>query len=67
MSALATDFNDLAATKGLRVVREQIEPAVQGISDWPVPLASGRAAPEIPADMLPGWLGRYVGALANST
>lgn len=67
MSALATDFNDLAATKGLRVVREQIEPAVQGIADWPVPLASGRAAPEIPADMLPGWLGRYVGALANST
>ena len=28
MSALATDFNDLAATKGLRVVREQIASAV---------------------------------------
>ena len=67
MSAQPTDFNDLEVSQGLRAVREQIEPVIQGVADWPVPLVSGAVAPAIPADMLPGWLGRYVGALAAST
>jgi len=65
MSAQPTDFNDLAASRGLRVV--QVEPAIQGLADWPVPLISSTETPDIPADMLPGWLGRYVAAKAAST
>ncbi len=67
MSAQPTDFNDLAASQGLRAVQAQVEPVIQGLTDWPVPLASSSEPPEITADMLPGWLGRYVGALAAST
>ena len=65
--AAVTDFNDLAAARGLAAVREQIEPAIQGAADWPVPIASSLEPPPIGADMLPGWLGRYLGALAAAT
>ena len=34
---------------------------------WPVPTMGTVTAAELSADMLPGWLGRYVGALARST
>ncbi len=67
MSAQPTDFNDLAERQGLRAVQAQVEPVIQGLADWPVPLTNGAEPPEITADMLPAWLGRYVGALAAST
>lgn len=67
MSAQPTDFNDLAERQGLRVVQAQVEPAIKGWADWPVPLTSTTELPEIEADMLPAWLGRTVGALARST
>lgn len=66
MSA-STDFNDLASEAGLPEVRRQIQAAAMGVDDWPMPLASGVHAPELSADVLPGWLGRYVGALVAST
>lgn len=34
---------------------------------WPLPLTGATDAPDLPADLLPGWLGRYVGALALAT
>lgn len=67
MSAQPSDFNDLAAARGLAAVRQQIEPAVQGVTDWPVPIVSAALPPAIGADLLPAWLGRYVAALAAST
>ena len=67
MSAHPTDFNDLAAARGLAAVRQQMEPAIQGVTDWPVPIVSAAEPPAIGADLLPAWLGRYVAALAAST
>ena len=67
MSAQPSDFNDLAAARGLAAVRQQIEPAVQGVADWSVPIVSAALPPAIGADLLPAWLGRYVAALAAST
>lgn len=64
-----TDFNDMAAVEGLEAVRELIEQAAPAVpaAPWPQPLTGATSAPDIPADMLPGWLGRYVGALAQAT
>ena len=67
MSAQPSDFNDLAAARGLAAVRQQIEPAVQGVADWSVPIVSAALPPAIGADLLPAWLGRYVATLAAST
>ncbi len=67
MSALPTDFNDLSAAQGLAAVREQLEPVIQGVADWPVPILTAAEPPAIQADSLPAWLGRYVGALAQAT
>ena len=67
MSALPTDFNDLGAAQGLAAVREQLEPVIQGVADWPVPILTAAEPPAIQADSLPAWLGRYVGALAQAT
>lgn len=66
MSALPTDFNDLAAAQGLAAVSEQLEPAIQGVADWAEPLLSAAEPPPIPADLLPGWLGRFAEAVSKS-
>jgi len=62
-----SDFNDLGAVAGLDAVRAQVDAAVHGLADWPAPVVSAAAPPTIDADLLPGWLGRYLGALAEST
>ena len=75
-----TDFNDLAAAEGLEAVRAQVAEAIEApppeldpVPDassaptWPQPLTGATSAPDIPADTLPGWLGRYVGALTLAT
>ena len=67
MSALPTDFNDLSAAQGLAAVREQLEPVIQGVADWPVPILTAAEPPSIPSALLPGWLGRYVQAIAEAT
>lgn len=67
MSATPSDFNDLAAASGLAAVRQQVEPAIQGVTDWPAPIVSALAPPTIDADLLPAWMGRYVAALAGAT
>ena len=36
-------------------------------AEWPAPMVADAVALELTADMLPGWLGAYVGALARST
>lgn len=64
---VTTDFNDLAALAGLPEVRRQIQAVAHDASDWPIPLAGAMHVPELGAEVLPGWLGRYVGALAAST
>ena len=67
MSALPTDFNDLAAAQGLAAVSEQLEPVIQGVADWPAPILTAAEPAPLTADLLPAWLGRYVGALAEAT
>ena len=65
-----TDFNDLGAVVGLDAVRDQIGKAVAPISAevWPEMILPGQTpAPEIPASILPTWLGAMVGAMAEST
>lgn len=65
-----TDFNDLAAAKGLEHVRQGVraaEPALPA-PEWPDPILPGHTrTPEIPADVLPTWLGAMAGAIADST
>lgn len=75
----AGDFNDLAVEAGLDAVREQIDAAVAAGAaqepapapapaiEWPVPMITGTAPPELRADLLPSWLGEYVGALCAAT
>lgn len=46
---------------------DELAPAPAALDDWPVPFAGAGHAPEVTADMLPGWLGRYVEAVAAST
>ncbi len=74
-----TDFNDLAAAHGLDDVRDQIEqaqpveaPAPAAAEparapEWPMPMVGGAVPPDIRADVLPGWLGEFVGALCVAT
>ena len=35
--------------------------------EWPMPMVGGAVPPDIPADVLPGWLGQFVGALCEAT
>ncbi|WP_418648795.1 YfjI family protein [Thauera butanivorans] len=46
-----------------------VAPAVQASAqEWPDPVLPGMVkAPEIPADILPGWMGAMAGAVADST
>lgn len=54
---------------GHRPMRESRQPASTAAvaDDWPEPLHSSAEAPDIPATVLPGWLGQFVEALAEST
>ena len=65
----ATDYNDLAVLNGLDAVRDQVEQAIarQELDAWPQPAMGATCAPELTADLLPGWLGQFVGALATAT
>lgn len=75
-----TDFNDLAEVEGLDAVHEQVAAAIEHAQHepqaqrdapsrdaWPQPLTGATDAPDLPPELLPGWLGRYVGALALAT
>lgn len=65
-----TDFNDLAQAAGLEAVREAVAKAMPAVpvAEWPDPILPGMVrAPEIPAAILPGWLGAMAGAVADST
>ena len=75
----ATDFNDLAQIAGHNAVKATIDKALADVaatstaakpplSEWPDPHLPGMVkAPEIPASILPGWLGAMAGAVADST
>jgi replicative DNA helicase len=81
VSAL-TDFNDLANERGIDAVRETVEAArpigdtgvtegssVRSIGEnWPDPIIPGQnPVPDIPPDVLPSWVARMAGAVAEST
>lgn len=78
MDGDGTDFNDLHKAAGLDEVRRQIDaaaplkpsgplkPGGEFLNETPL-LFDEINTPEIPADMLPGWLGEYAGAVAKST
>lgn len=71
------DFNDLARAKGKAAVAAAIENAMppaalggntEAEANWPDPLIPGAInVPEIPASLLPGWVGDMAGAIADST
>ena len=74
-----TDFNDLGQVEGLDTVQaqvvaaiESVQPEPQGqraaVTEWPAPILPGtRPVPDIPATVLPGWLGDMAGAVSEST
>lgn len=75
-----TDFNDLAVAHGAEIVKAQLEEVLKGSPSnhhanapdarekWPDPILPGPVqAPEIQADLLPGWLGEMAGAVATSS
>jgi len=75
-----TDFNDLAAAEGLDAVHEQVAAAIEHAQhepqaqqdtpaiEWPAPILPGtRPVPDIPAAVLPGWLGGMAQAVSAST
>ncbi|MCK0508473.1 DUF3987 domain-containing protein [Aromatoleum anaerobium] len=67
-----TDFNDMAQVVGLDAVREVVAQAVQPVQtpapEWPDPILPGTIrTPDIPADVLPSWLGAMAGAVAESS
>lgn len=73
----AMDFNDLAQVAGLEAVREQIgqarpaAPEQAGAArpeiEWPDPMLPGSIrVPDLPAALLPGWVGDMARAVANS-
>lgn len=78
MSAQPTDFNDMAVLAGDDAVKEAIakamagangdEPATPTWSNPPDPVLPGKIqTPDIPADILPGFLGAMADAVAKST
>jgi putative DNA primase/helicase len=72
MPAKLSDFNDLHAAKGKEAVRSAIL-ASQSVSlpeegEWPDPMIPGAMpSPEIPAALLPSWVGDMALAVADST
>lgn len=75
MSGLS-DLNDLRQVKGNTAVKQVIENAKSMATDnisaiggnWPDPILPGQAlVPDIPVDVLPFWVARMAGALAEST
>ena len=74
-----TDFNDLAQIAGHNAVKATIDKALADVAattsaakpaaaEWPDPILPGMVKPpEIPASILPGWLGAMCGAVADST
>lgn len=68
--SLPTDANDLARLKGLPAVRKMVEEAIPAVEPprWPDPILPGlHRTPDIPADVLPTWLGAMAGAIADNT
>lgn len=73
-----TDFNDLHHAAGPDEVRRQIDAAAPPMAN-PAPMEEDKPesetpllfgeinTPEIPADILPGWLGEFAEAVARST
>jgi len=71
MSAL-TDFNDLHVVQGKEAVRSTVLAAkpvgVPNDGEWPDPMIPGATPlPEIPASLLPCWVGDMALAVADST
>lgn len=72
-----TDFNDLAQLAGPDAVKaavnqaltvEAVQTPAPAAAEWPDPIMPGMVkAPEIPADVLPAWVGAMCGAVADST
>ena len=73
-----TDFNDLAKVAGPDAVKATVDKVLAAaaahatpaapVSEWPDPILPGMVkAPEIPAEILPSWLGAMAGAVADST
>lgn len=65
-----TDWNDMGNVVGLDAVRKGVADAVPAVPvpDWPEPMLAGLTrTPEIPADVLPGWLGEMADAIAQNT
>lgn len=71
MTGKATDFNDLAAAAGgLDAVRQQLDAAepAEPPPEWPDPILPGhRRVPDVPASLLPTWVGAMAGAVAECT
>ncbi len=68
--SIATDFNDLMELADLDEVRRQVEQAAPAVTapDWPEPALPGHVrTPDIPADLLPTWLGNMARAVSDST
>jgi len=67
---IPTDFNDRGRAAGLAAVAADIDQArpVTSPGEWPDPVLPGALrTPEIPADVLPSYLGEMAGAIAVST
>jgi putative DNA primase/helicase len=75
-----TDFNDLAVARGADLVKAQLEtvltrgnvslqPKNNSVRDqWPEPILPGpEPVPDIPANLLPGWVGDMASAVARDT
>ncbi len=67
-----TDFTDLAQVASNEAVKAVVDKALavteQSKSEWPDPVLPGMVkAPEIPAEILPVWLGAMCKAVADST
>ncbi|MBZ0090959.1 MAG: DUF3987 domain-containing protein [Sulfuricellaceae bacterium] len=73
MSAVMTDFNDLALAAGPDVLLQQLgkaKPAtpLNNPAEWPDPLLPGKInVPDIPTSILPSWAGAMAQAVADST
>ena len=68
--SIATDFNDLMELADLDEVRRQVEQAAPALTEpnWPEPALPGHVrTPDIPADLLPTWLGNMARAVSDST